>query len=441
MSKLNIKQTVSVTLATSMLLLSGCVLDDDNNRNMDTKAASSYDEFKSGLITAETLTSYIDDWKNNKPANVAGRLVIIQAGEASGGKFIKSVGSDVVTYKIPAGGACDPSYMRHDGVANIPGAMISGDRMDGMINSFHLDPEKDFVVFAVGKGSTSMRDVVRSVWSLNYWGWNHDRVSILNGSVDYDFSTSSGLNNYLVSTAATPPSKPSTFTIKTLHTDRTDRHIYIEDMMKIAALDDKTGYFIADARGTKEYSGAKKSKSVNKNCGSSHKEQCYSPYQGHIRDAVDFPYTDLLQLDDQSEDVNGDGKIDKKDASYKFKSPADLEALFAQKGYKKGDKVITYCRTGRKATLTSYVADFVLNYKTAMYDGSWIQWGQMANRTDLNDTTILPVGDKWITDDPKYSVNLGYVDTINTQSVGLYNIKSNATTSQKVKLEDQAYLK
>ena len=54
---------------------------------------------------------------------------------------------------------------------------------------------------------------------------------------------------------------------------------------------------------------------------------------------------------------------------------------------------------------------------------------------------ILPVGDKWITDDPKYSVNLGYVDTINTQSVGLYNIKSNATTSQKVKLEDQAYLK
>jgi 3-mercaptopyruvate sulfurtransferase SseA len=439
----NIKQVLSISLATSMLLLTGCVLDDDNSIICENGSASdtSYKNFKSGLITPETLTSYIDNWETNKPANVTGRLVIVQAGPASGNKFIKSNGTDILTYQIPAGGACDPSYMRHDGVANIPGALLSGDRMDGMINAFHLDPEKDFVVFAVGKGSTSMRDVVRSIWSMNYWGWSHDRMSILNGSVDYDFSASSGLRDYLVDAPTTPPATPSNYSVKTLHTDRTDRHIYIDEMMKIAALDDKSGYFIADARGTKEYDGTKKSKTADKNCGPNHDKQCYSPYQGHIRDAVDFPYTELLQMDDQSEDVNGDGTIDKKDASFKFKSPVDLQTLFAEKGYKKGDRVVTYCRTGRKATLLTYVSDFVLGYDTTMYDGSWIQWGEMANRTDVTGSTILPAGDKWITDDPKYSVNLGYTEPEYTQSIAPYDFNSSATSSNNVRLEDQAYIK
>ena len=441
MSNKNIKRVLSVSLASSMLFLGGCVLDDDNSNPVSSNTADSYQDFKSGLITSETLTKYIDDWATNKPANVTGRLVIIQAGATSSRKFIKSNGTDVVTYQIPAGGACDPSYMRHDGVSNIPGALLSGDRMDGMINAFHLDPEKDYVVFAVGVGSTTMRDVVRSVWSMNYWGWSHDRLAILNGSVDYDFSASSGLSTYLVDTPTTPPATPSTFTVKSLKTDRTALHIYIDDMMRIAGLDDKTGYFIVDARGTKEYSGVKKSKTADKNCGTNHDQQCYSPYQGHIRDAVDFPYTDLLQLDDQSEDVNGDGTVDGKDASFKFKSPADLETLFAAKGYKNGDKVVTYCRTGRKATLLTYVSDFVLDYDAVMYDGSWIQWGEMANREDLNGATILPAGDKWITDDSKYSVNTGYTDPQDTQSVVPYDINSSATSGQKVKLEDQNYLK
>ena len=438
MSKMSLRSVLSISLAASLLLLSGCVLDDDND--YVTPKADNYNEFKSGLITPETLIKYIDDWTANKPANVTGRLVIIQAGPTSSSKFIKSNGTDVVTYQIPAGGACDPSYMRHDGVANIPGALLSGERMDGMINAFHLDPKEDYVVFAVGVGSTTMRDVVRSVWSMNYWGWNHDRLAILNGSVDYDFSDSSGLSSYLVDTPTTPPSTPSTFTVKTLNTDRTGLHIYIDDMMKIAGMDDKTGYFIADARGTDEYSGVKKSKTADTNCGATHDQQCYSPYQGHIRDAVDFPYTDLLQLDDQSTDVNGDGTVDGNDASFKFKSPADLETLFTEKGYKKGDKVVTYCRTGRKATLLTYVSDFILDYDAVMYDGSWIQWGEMANREDVNGSTILPAGNRWITDDSKYSVNLGYTDPIDTQSATPYDINISAVSAQKVKLEDQAYL-
>ncbi len=403
--------------------------------------ANSYEKFQSGVISANTLSKYIDNWSSNKPKNVTGRLVIIQAGATSSGKFLKSNGNDIVTYQIPAGGACDPSYMRHDGVSNVPGSLLEGRMMDGMINTFHLDPEKDFVLFAVGKGSTSMRDVIRSMWSMNYWGWDHDRLAILNGSVDYDFSASSGLSDYLVATASTSPATPSTFSMKTLKKDRSNLHVYMDDMMKIAALDDKKGYFIADARGTKEFTGAKKSKAADKNCGENHDQQCYSPYQGHIRDAVDFPYTDLLIRDDQSEDINGDGEVNKDDASFKFKSPLELEKLYAQKGYKKGDKIITYCRTGRKATLIAWTSNMVLDYDVAMYDGSWIQWGEMANREDVNGSTILSADSKWIPDDAKYSVNLGYTDPIDTQSAAPYDIKPDANSAQEIKVTDQAYLK
>jgi len=91
---------------------------------------------------------------------------------------------DVFTYLIPAGGACNPSYMRFDGLSNIPGATLDGNGIDAMINKFHINPEKDFVLFAVGVGSTSVRDVVRSLWTLNYWGWSHNQIAMLNGSID-----------------------------------------------------------------------------------------------------------------------------------------------------------------------------------------------------------------------------------------------------------------
>ncbi len=453
---------LGASIVAASLLFSGCGSDSSSDTTPETNGtitnetnttipnesnetvatmATSYASYRSGIISADTLVSYIDNWEANRPADSNGRLVIIQAGATSSGKFIKNnEASGVYVYQIPATGACDPSYMRHDGVANIPGALLSGEYADMMINQFHLDPANDTVVFAMGIGSTTLRDVVRSYWVLSYWGWPKERIAFLNGSVDYNFAPSSDKSDYLVDAPSTPPATPSSYTMKSMQTNNTDLHIYIDDMMKIASLSDQSGYFIADARGTEEYSGATGSKTADKNCGPSHNEQCYSPYQGHIRGAVDLPYTDLLIRDDQSEDVNNDGNITGADASFKFKSPADLEALFAAKGYQKGDKVITYCRTGRKATLVALVSYGVLNYDVAMYDGSWIQWGEMANATDVNGSEILPAGNPWITMDEKYSVILSTTEAAYTQSAAPYAISPEATNAQNVKNEDLLYL-
>jgi len=165
------------------------------------------------------------------------------------------------------------------------------------------------------------------------------------------------------------------------------------------------------------------------------------PLQGHIRDAIDFPYTDVLIMDDFKEDINGDGKIDEKDASLKFKSPIDLEKLYSDKGYKKGDKIIAYCRSGRKATLITLTAYTVLNYPVRMYDGSWVQWGEMAGgRTDVNGAEILPKGSYMDLDNPKYTVVTKRTEPAYTQDSSIYKIDLDARTSQKIVEEDKAYM-
>jgi len=433
------KFTGTILLVAILFGINGC--QSDSNDTSST-LPSNYDTKQSGIISANTLTSYIKDWEKNKPAGTTGRLIIFQAGATSNGKFLTHNDSDVLVYQIPAGGACDPSYMRFDGISNIPGALLDGAHVDGMINMFGIDPEKDYVVFAVGEGSTTLREVVRSWWVLAYWGWPKERLAFLSGSVSYDFSPSSGLSEYLVDTP-TPPLDPSQYTsysMKTLDNLQTGLQTYIADMMNIASLDDKHGYFIADARGSDEYNAVKNSRTADTNCGPNHDEQCYSPMQGHIRDAVDFPYTDLLIMDDQKEDITGDGIIDSKDASYKFRSPMELADIYAQKGYTKGDKIITYCRTGRKATVIGITAYAVLDYPVSMYDGSWIQWGEMADRVDVDGNEIVPTDSHLNLNTPKYTTVIKYVDPEYTQSAAPYQIDLDATTSNNILEEDEAYM-
>jgi 3-mercaptopyruvate sulfurtransferase SseA len=237
------------------------------------------------------------------------------------------------------------------------------------------------------------------------------------------------------------PAAPSNYSMKTLNNVQTHLQTYLGEMMQIAAKNDKRKYFIADARGTKEFSGKKNSRAADMNCGPNFDEQCHVPLQGHIRGAIDFPYTDLLIMNDQKEDINGDGKVDKKDASFKFKSPADLEKYYYTKGYRPNQKIVTYCRTGRKATLVTLTASAVLNYPVSMYDGSWIQWGEMANRRDVTGSEILPAGSHLNLDDPKYSVVTKRIEPEYTQAGAAYEINLNATKSDKIINEDKAYMK
>jgi thiosulfate/3-mercaptopyruvate sulfurtransferase len=56
--------------------------------------------------------------------------------------------------------------------------------------------------------------------------------------------------------------------------------------------------------------------------------------------------------------------------------PDKLRALFASRGIKPGEKLITYCEIGLQASHMYFVAKY-LGYNAAMYDGSFHEWSMM----------------------------------------------------------------
>lgn len=89
--------------------------------------------------------------------------------------------------------------------------------------------------------------------------------------------------------------------------------------------------------------------------------QAGGPRKGHIPGARSIPYTEVA------------------DASMKFKSTADLAALFAKAGVQKGDTVVAYCHIGQQGTAVLFAAR-LLGHPVKLYDASFQEW---ARRTDL----------------------------------------------------------
>ena len=61
-----------------------------------------------------------------------------------------------------------------------------------------------------------------------------------------------------------------------------------------------------------------------------------------------------------------------------FKSPQELEAIYAGKGVTSDKSVIAYCRIGERSSHTWFVLKYLLGYPNVRnYDGSWTEWGNL----------------------------------------------------------------
>lgn len=384
------------------------------------KSHKNYDKNKYGLITDNTLKSWMDNWAENKPKHITGKLVILQGGPTQylnegKGYLAENPAEGVYVYDVGLEGACDSSFKRFDGVSEIQGAIIDTEMMNFQLNALNIDPTKDMIVLVTTDSSNDAMKGMTRIWaSFKYFSTDMTHVSFLNGSASYHFAPSTESYNYLTSMpSGWPPF--GNYDVRTQGASGTALFASMEDMMKDAS-EKANFHFITDGRGTKEYTGASGSKASDKTCGIDGASQCYTAYRGHIKTAVDMPYNEFYDTEGVS-DVNLDGVIDSKDASYEFKSVRELRNYFKDKGYKRGQIVDTYCRTGRKANLALFAASTILGYPARMYDGSWIQWGELANTTDSKGTEILPADNKWRTDIAQYSTVISYEDPINVQPI------------------------
>jgi thiosulfate/3-mercaptopyruvate sulfurtransferase len=78
---------------------------------------------------------------------------------------------------------------------------------------------------------------------------------------------------------------------------------------------------------------------------------------GHIPGAHNLPYGRLLKEDGT------------------LKSPAELEALFHEAGVDLSKPVVTSCGSGITASVLALALAVIGHRRTAVYDGSWSEWG------------------------------------------------------------------
>ena len=61
-----------------------------------------------------------------------------------------------------------------------------------------------------------------------------------------------------------------------------------------------------------------------------------------------------------------------------FKSPSELEAMYAGYGIGPETDVVTYCRIGERSSVAWFALTQLLGYEDVRnYDGSWAEWGNM----------------------------------------------------------------
>ena len=78
---------------------------------------------------------------------------------------------------------------------------------------------------------------------------------------------------------------------------------------------------------------------------------------GHIRGAKNLPHSELFD----------------EDGTYKSKD--ELRALFKDAGIDPDKPVVTMCGSGLTAAVLSFALELIGASKTALYDGSWSEWG------------------------------------------------------------------
>ena len=434
-----------------------------------------YSKNEAGLVNASTAAKWINDWKANRPANVDGRLFIMQVGLLPGATpFIKHDDVNVFTFDRTAG-CTTTGDTRNDGVSDIPMPIFAGGMtgMDGAFWAYDINPNEDMLLVVVASDEPkNMALASRFLWTMTYWGMKADHVSLMNGTAMYMFDTElnprikragvtskesmftaygseylmapGGMLDFGDMEAGRMPAERQNFeSIKTLPTQPNfSLFASMEDMRNVVDANNPNDVII-DGRSTAEYNAdiaVKRSKTESEECGVNHDQQCYSAIEGRIKGAVNLEYRGVINTDDQVKDLNGDGEITSRDSSMTFKSKGELKQAFKALGVTTESDVYTYCRTGTRASLLTFASFEIMGYNTHMYDGSWIQWSKMADATDTYDQQMLPSDSPWRTDLAQYTENVTYNNSIDVgPASAVLNPYAPEGAGNAIVTEDEAY--
>lgn len=353
---------------------------------------ASYDNNSYGVISGSKLESWLSNWSANKPAAITGKLVILQNRTTNvvGSQNITPDNTNIFVYvstdfNIDVTG----SNERSTGVVTAATIVDSGSEIDKFLNKYKIDPTKDLIVLAPGRGEGNgdLSATGRIWYALRYWGVEKEHLAILNGAVKYEIR-----KTYLsdATSPAIPTNEQGNFTVKSLRRDATAYQIDTGELIdKIK--NSPNSIWISDARGANEWAGIANSTAGN---GSG-----VTAFDAHLKGAKHTPWQAFIDNVKRADDsnyaanesylLNGGFKVT---SSYRFKSKAALKTyLETTKGYPtdKSKEFIVYCRTNTRSQASGIVGA-ILGYPTRYYDGSWSEWSSLSGyNTDTTRNTVF----------------------------------------------------
>lgn len=181
--------------------------------------------------------------------------------------------------------------------------------------------------------SRGLFSAARLWWMLKSYG--HQQVSLLDGGLPAWKAA-----GYDVITTPNGDVEPSVYPVNTFD----DSIIFLDDM--VSCVNDATVQVI-DARSAGRFNAAVP-------------EPRAGLRSGHMPGAYNMPFTELLEQG-------------------KFKSSAQLRAIFAELGLDLSKPCRTSCGSGVTACIVGMALQMAGAQDVAVYDGSWSQWGAIAS--------------------------------------------------------------
>ena len=224
----------------------------------------------------------------------------------------------------------------------IEGLMTQKLKLETLLSNFGATNSTHIIVYD-SKGNP---DAARLWWILKYYG--HQNVSIINGGL-----------------TAVDPSLITTDTVQKFESKSTykfsndiDNTLYASLKDIITASKDTTNYYILDTRSSSEYYGLEK--------------------KGNAGAPGRIPFSNLI---DYSDNISYN-------KNQILKSKTELESIY--KNVPKDKIIITYCQSGVRSALTTYVLKNILKYEIVKnYDGSWLEWSNNPELPIVQDSTYI----------------------------------------------------
>jgi len=353
------------------------------------------------LISAATLNDWVDPDKGY-PGDQYGhnRVVVLHVGAGYSSGHVPgaySVGSDDLK-------DFSTGFTRSDGVSNIDSVVAIQSSIDKLIKKAGIDGGS-IIVLTSNNSDADFKLLSRVYFNFRYWGFSRSKLRVLDGFVNTTWVNS----NYALDYADPKATESAEYAVCNL-TQEPDRfRASLEDMIKVAE-DNNSKTVIIDTRSAAEYNGTIGLTVPGTNGAVA--------FEGHIKGALWQEYTGLLK-------ANGT-LLDKEpiDELTPIFSALDIPVDSSTTAY-------VYGKNGESAAITFLALDGVLNYPVRLYDGGWLEWGQMAEKPngDLDDS-------KWATDVSTRSGAVTYNTTVDTLSTYSF-VDSYATNANAVNEEDR----